>query len=539
MRRSSLIVGGIVLVVVIGLVTWFLTRGGQPTAGSSTPTVSITVSPTGVATRTGAAASPNPGILGGYTHLVVIVQENHSFDNLWGTWGKVGNDTVNGLKNVPQVAQDGTPLTCLPMNDANLTSPPLSVKCTDNDRGISSHFANAPFNLTDYVALDATTCPQGAPEGAGRSGGCTRDLVHRFYQTQYQINGGTMNRFVTGSDAIGLTMGMYETQKLPLYAYLHAAGAPNYVIADNFFGGAFGGSFLNHQLMIAGRAPIDTSGGASGGARSVLDSNGMVGSYPLYQATGPAQDGQLTPKCANGGNDYAQACGDFAINTMQPGSKPYVAGPRLPLIDDRQYPNIGDRMVAASVTWNWYSGGWDKAVAGNAGTYFEPAHQPFNYFRDYAEGGPHRDRLLDEKQFFTDVAAGTLPQVSFVKPYGDSNEHPGSASELEGNRHAVELLTAIMAGPQAKDTLVLLTYDEFGGSFDHVPVPKGDAFGPGPRIPAVFVSAGMTASGVDHTQYDLTSIPATIERAYGLDPLSGRDAAAKDFSRAVRIGGKG
>src|SRR4029077_14437990 len=86
-------------------------------------------------------------------------------------------------------------------------------------------------------------------------GGSTRDLVHRFYQEPYQINGGAQNRYVTGSDAVGLSMGVYNTQALPIYAYLHQSGHPDYAIADNFFQAAFGGSFLNHQWLAAARDP--------------------------------------------------------------------------------------------------------------------------------------------------------------------------------------------------------------------------------------------------------------------------------------------
>ena len=64
--------------------------------------------------------------------------------------------------------------------------------------------------------------PNGVLKGSGLPGGCTRDLVHRFYQEQYQLNGGRQNRYVTGSDAVGLTMGHYDTRELPIYEYLHA-----------------------------------------------------------------------------------------------------------------------------------------------------------------------------------------------------------------------------------------------------------------------------------------------------------------------------
>ena len=93
---------------------------------------------------------------------------------------------------------------------------------------------NEPFTIDDYIAADDKTCPapgvsapQRRPRRTPRAplpGGCTRDLVHRFYQEQYQINGGQQNRYVTGSDAVGLTMGHYDTKQLPIYQYLHSHG---------------------------------------------------------------------------------------------------------------------------------------------------------------------------------------------------------------------------------------------------------------------------------------------------------------------------
>ena len=126
--------------------------------------------------------------------------------------------------------------------------------------------------------------------------------MHRFYQEQYQLNGGLQNRYVTGSDAVGLTMGHYDTKQLPIYQYLHAAGAPNYVIADHFFQAAFGGSFLNHQYLVAARAPIDTDAGPGGphaGLHSVVDTNGFPNAgYPLYKPDhARSNDGQLTQAC--------------------------------------------------------------------------------------------------------------------------------------------------------------------------------------------------------------------------------------------------
>ena len=496
-----------------------------------------------------------PTLPGGYRHLVVIYEENHSFDNLYGLWGEVNGQHVDGLPDATtaqstQVAQDGSPYACLPQDDVNLTSPPLTSTCSDAAHGITaSHFGNRPFSIDDYIHPEDTTCPapgvfapNGVPRGSGEPGGCTRDIVHRFYQEQYQIDGGKQDRYTTGSDAIGLTQGHYDTTALPIYRYLHAPGAPKYVLADHFFQAAFGGSFLNHQWLIAARSPLDTNPTLVPGStanNSVLDVNGMPTSYSQYHATGPVVDGQLTQKCADPSvNDYARACGDFAVNTIQPQSAPHGGGAQLPLIDDATYPNIGDRLTQAGISWNWYSGGWDDAESGHPGPLFQYHHQPFNYFAAYAPGQPGRAHLQDETRFISAAKNGSLPTVSFVKPYGAENEHPGYASESQGSDHLVDLLKTIENGPQAGNTLVVVTYDEFGGQWDHVSPPKVDAWGPGTRIPALVISRSLKHSGVDHTTYDTTSILATIERSYGLQPLSSRDAEVNDLSHAVAVGGR-
>jgi len=513
-----------------------------------------------------ATARPKADTLpGGFKHLVVIYEENHSFDNLYGRWGRVNGQRVTGLGSAPlstkrQVAQDGSRYRCLLQVDLNLKAPsPLSSRCEDPARGVpESHFGNGPFKIDRYIRPKDRTCPEpgvSAPDGVlknspgARRGGCTRDLVHRFYQEQYQLHGGKQDRYVTGSDAVGLTMGTYATKRLPIYRYLHSRHAPHYVVADRFFQAAFGGSFLNHQFLIAARAPLDTSNGASTAANSVLDGNGMPTSYPLYKATrSDAVDGQLTRECADPAvNDPVRACGDFAVNTVQPFSPPFAAtGARIPLVDDRTYPNIGDRLSAARISWNWYAGGWNDAAAGHPGKLFQYHHQPFNYFANYAPGKPGRRHLKDESAFVSALARGRLPKVSFVKPYGAENEHPGYASEPNGSDHLVSLLKKISRSPQARSTLVVVTYDEFGGQWDHVPPPGPssrthgvhDAWGPGTRIPALVLSTSLRRSGVDHTVYDTTSVLATIERSFELAPLTSRDAAVHDLRHAVRVGGR-
>jgi len=532
-----------------------------------------------------ALALPSAAIAHGHGHghdskgvkrIVVIYEENHSFDNLYGGW-----EGVNGLGDADaahstQVNQAGTPYSCLLQNDANLATPPLSATCHDATTAtpFDSHFTNDPFRIDDFLAPTDTTCPppgdfskpNGFPKGAGLPGGCTRDLVHRFYQEQYQLDGGKQDRYTTGSDAVGLTQGYYDTTALPIYKYLHAPGHPRYAIADDFFQGAFGGSFLNHQWLIAAATP--TFPGAPADQHSVLDANGMPTSYPLYASPGTGlKDTAITAACGSSA-PTGLACGDFAINTIQPTYKPYSSPTALKL-PPQTAPTIGDRLSAKRVDWAWYSGGWSNAngdvgapgwtngdgtactdpntatgaVAPNCpDKLFQYHHQPFNYFASFAPGTAERKAHLRDEAEFEALAAGSkkhceLKPVSFIKPIGAENEHPGYASEHSGSSHLVELLTSIQNSRCAKGTMVIVTYDEFGGQWDHVSPPglggtRGphDEWGPGTRVPALVLSPKLHSDFVvDHTQYDTTSILATIEHRFGLKPLTSRDAAVNSM----------
>src|SRR5437773_2565541 len=269
-----------------------------------------------------ATAQAEPTGLGAINHIVVIYEENHSFDNLYGGWEGVNGLANANATNTTQIRQAGTPFLCLQQNDVNLTSPPQQADCVGE--AYSSHFTNQPFEIGAYIPSDARTCPQPgvfAPNGltpspANLPGGCTRDIVHRFYQEQYQLNNGQQNRYVTGSDAVGLTQGYYTSTTLPIYAYLHGDGAPHYAIADDFFQSAFGGSFLNHQWLIAAATP--TWPGIPSDQHSVVDDNGFPNaSYPLYTPTRGVIDKAGTQACGLDTTNTNVACGDFAVNTIQ------------------------------------------------------------------------------------------------------------------------------------------------------------------------------------------------------------------------------
>jgi acid phosphatase len=523
-----------------------------------------------------ATASAAPTGLGAVNHIVVIYEENHSFDNLYGGW-----EGVNGLGNATagntiQIRQAGTPFLCLQQNDVNLTSPPQPADCIGE--AYASHYPNRPFDIGESIPSDAHTCPQPgvfAPNGLTPSpsnlpGGCTKDIVHRFYQEQYQLNSGAQNRYVTGSDAVGLAMGYYNTRSLPIYQYLHSDGAPKYAIADDFFQSAFGGSFLNHQWLIAAATP--TWSDIPDAQHSIVDTNGMPNTYLQYTPTTAVLDRAGTQACGLPTTNPDVACGDYAVNTIQPAYQPFRGSPQLPA---QTGSTIGDRLTAAGVSWAWYSGGWsnadgdvnapgwtngntfgvcsdpDSSLNGSDSTtgkwycpnkVFQFHHQPFNYYANYAPGTPGRTHLQDEQAFISAAQSSrsdcNLPSVSFIKPIGLENEHPGYTSVGRGSDHLVQLLSMINKSACKRDTMVVVTYDEFGGQWDHVAPPgqggtagTHDIWGPGTRIPALIISPRLRGQFVvDNTQYDTTSILATIEHRYGLAALTSRDGAVNDFS---------
>jgi len=408
-------------------------------------------------------------------HVVVIYLENHSFDNLYGEF-----TGANGLANPAsptQVDLTGTAFATLPQ-------PPGTQ--------FPANLANAPFSIEQYVPANMNT----------------PDLVHRFYQEQVQIDGGKMDKFAAVSDAKGLVMGFYHTTNLPL-----AAEARQYTLCDNFFHAAFGGSFLNHIWLVAARSPVFPNAPAAVVAQ--LDANGLPTA---------GHDGFVTP-------DGYDVNTSFTVNQPHPATVPAAN-----LVPNQTFATIGDRLSAQGVSWVWYSGGWNDALAGTPDPLFQFHHQPFAYFANYADGTPAKaEHLRDEAEFIAAARAGKLPAVAFVKPLGEVNEHPGYTNVLSGEQHAEALINDIRNGPDWKSTAIIITYDENGGFWDHVAPPPVDRWGPGTRVPTLIISPFARSGFIDHTFYDTTSILAFLERRFGLDPLSDRDAGANDLTAAFQF----
>ena len=414
-------------------------------------------------------------------HIVVVYAENRSFDNLYGMF-----PGANGIANATssqytQVDNDGKPLPHLP--------PVWKGKTADT--AFPSDLPNRPFRI------DAP--PVNLPLSER-----TQDLIHKFYPQQEQINGGRNDRFVAVSDAGALTMGYYDGSKLPMWKW-----AQEYTLADNFFMGAFGDSFLNHFWLVCACTPRYDD--APGNLVAEEDAWGNM-----------LRDGAITPR-------------GEAVNDIEPRQSPHTPGadPRA-LLPPQTMPTIGDRLSEKGIEWAWFADGWDAALAGTVKPpFFRYEHQPFAYFAQYGDDtDARRQHLRDGSEFLAAIEHGTLPSVSFYKPNDLLDEHPGHADIASGDRHVAAILRRIEASPLWADSAIIVTWDENGGFWDHVAPPVVDRWGPGTRVPAIIVSPFAKKGSVDHTTYDTTSILRFIEVRYGLRPLAERDRKANDLRNA-------
>lgn len=489
-------------------------------------------------TSDSSAASADAARLNRIRNVVVIYAENHSFDNMYGLFPGANGISRATPGQKTQLDHDGTPLKELIVFGSNGKPDERFVR-----------LPNAPFRIDALPVNRPPTTIVPSP-------------VHNFYHNQEQINGGKNNMFAAISNVGGWVMGHYDGSQFKMWQW-----AKDYTLADNFFMGAFGGSYLNHQYLVCACAPRHDSAPATMRAR--LDANGKmekmpdspsanVGAVKLYSS---GLGGQVTPD-------------GYSVNTAQPSYQPsgispapdglrtlanplgvkigtYDSGEPVP---PQTATTIGDTLSAKGVSWAWYAQGFNRAVEdgmqapdqkrqviyhrGDGSPNFQPHHQPFNYFAQFAPGTANRaQHLRDGDDFLQAIDKGSLPAVSFYKPSGVDNQHPSYTDIMTGDAHISGLLDRLKASPQWKDMLVVVTYDENGGYWDHVPPPSGggwgDRFGPGSRIPTLLIGPSVKKGAIDSTPMDTTSILKFLTRRFGLQPLPGVREKMGDLTSAL------
>ncbi len=346
-------------------------------------------------------------------HFISVMQENHTFDNYFGTYPGV----------------DGIPAnTCMPVDPFD----PKNTQCIK------------PFHL---------------------AGGKSTDLDHSEAAYADQYDDGKMDGFVWALDQHrqdgSMTMGYYNDQELPYYWNL----ADQYTLFDRFFSSATDGSNSNHMFWVT--------------------------ASPMSTKEEHSPDGY----------------GDLQT--------------------------IFDRLQASGVSWKFYVQNYEPKLtyrtldqfAGNRAS--QVIWVPLLKFPRFIDDPALSSHIVNLDEYYTDLQNGTLPAVSYIVPSGAS-EHPPS-SLIAGQRFVQSLITALMQSKAWNSSALLLSYDDWGGWYDHVKPPVVDAYGDGFRVPALLVSPYAKQGYIDSTTLDFTSILKFIEDNWSVAPLTERDAKASNF----------
>jgi len=449
--------------------------------------------------------------------VIVIYAENRAFDNLFAHFPGADGIEQASQQSLQQRDRDGSILKELPPVWDGLTAKGVTPPVTQAE---SEHLPNGPFTVDSPQGFNVPITT------------VTHDLWHRFYQNQMQIDGGKNDMFVAWADSGAMPMSNWDGSKTEMWNV-----ASKYTLADNFFMGAFGGSFFNHQWLACACAPYypDADKSPAKPSISVVNADGvaltLADNSPKSALDGIPKfvsDGNLTP-------DF------YAVNTMQPAYQPSANAPapgadratadpaNATTLPPQTEPTIGDLLSLKHVSWAWYSGAWQYVLDhGNhkPAPDFQYHHQPYNYYLNFAPGTEARrehlrDGGLNGVSFIEAIDAGKLPQVSFYKPQGNLNEHSGYADIAAGDRHIADVVSHLEKSPQWPHMLVVVTYDENGGIWDHVKPPVADRWGPGTRIPTIIISPYAKRGFIDHTPYDTTSILRFITERFELPVLHG------------------
>jgi len=303
-----------------------------------------------------------------------------------------------------------------------------------------------------------------------------RDISHAFSAAVTAIDGGKMDKFdvIPGGNHNGdfLSYTQFMESDIPNYfAYARA-----FVLGDRMFSSLTGPSFPNHLYTI---------GAQSGGA-----------------INNPA-----------GGNWGCDAVAATRVQVMdQAGNLSTV----FPCFD---FQTIADTLQSAGFTWRYYA-----PNPGEAG-YIWSAMNGIRHIRETSLWGSN---VVHNTQFVTDAMAGNLPNVCWIVS-GPTSEHPPDSSCV-GENWTVQQINAVMQGPDWGSSAIFLTWDDFGGFYDHVPPPKVDNFGFGPRVPLLIISPFARQGLISHTQYEFSSLLKFAERRFNLNPLTARDTQANDMT---------
>ncbi len=414
-----------------------------------------------------ASAAPSSKI----QHLIFIIQENRSFDNFFGTY-----PGVNGLSNAPPCCPTSLVGTAAPMIapfHADVTSPVLIVgdelppgQMSPDSNDNLTLAAAASSNDVQPFLLPSLSIP---------------DINHAWQAAYKDWNGGQMNGFIVG-EKTNDTMGYHNRSDIPYYWDY----ANNFVLDDNFFSSLMGPSLPNHLYIASGSA-----------------GNGTLANPHNYDWIKNGTVNNNSPQCATD----VSICVDLSLT----------------------WASMAQSLSEHGMSWKWYSGAANVTQA----SYWDVL-PVFAYFQQHPD--VLKANEIGTQNFVTAAQTGTLPSVSWVIPGSkylpptapftnkpaipdcQTSDHPPSRPDC-GMDYVSYLLNAVMKGPEWQSTAIVLTWDDYGGFYDHVPPPLVGNDGEGFRVPTIVISPYAKHGYVDHTQYEFSSMLSLVESNFGLPSL--------------------
>jgi acid phosphatase len=512
-------------------------------------------------------------------HVIVIIGENHTFDNVFATYRPPGGQKIWNLRSEGIVTANGGPgpnfrkaaqltasdtgtYTLTPkitgayktLPQPNTTYVPTGcdgLPGNSPDTRFPATLPNGPYQITKYVPyLDDHTQYTG---GCELTGAYVGDPLHRFYQMWQQTAAYHGRLFTWVANTAGDDNG--ANPPAPIYQgglqtgfYNVATGdapverdlARHYAISDNYHQAVQGGTGANHIALGTGFAASyqDASGNAAAPpANQIENPNPKPGTNNNYTQDG--YSGGSYSACADSSAPGVHAIDKFLaalpykpFSNCQPGRyyllNNYNAGYNIdgtvntaPFTVPPQktdYPTIGDALSAHHISWGYFGEGYS---GGQVDASYCGICDPMQYASSIMTNPALRANVQHGLgDLLSEAAAGTLPTVSFLKP-GDADGHPAYSTLAAFEAFTAHAISAVQANTALwKSTAIFVTYDEGGGYYDSGYIQPVSFFGDGPRVPMIVVSPYAKRGAVDHTYTDHVSVLKFIEANWRLSPLS-------------------
>jgi phospholipase C len=544
-----------------------------------------------------AFAGPSTATKTPIKHVIIIVGENHTFDNLFGAYQPKHGQSIDNLLSKGIVKADGSPgprfhlgkqrigrdehvysATTFSIGDYTTLPQPYTTWADPSTTGLPQNvpdtrfpadLPNGPYQISKYVPYAAYT----------------GDPVHRFFQMWQDVDGGKNDKFVWVEETIGtgsngnpppsggfnpmegaISMGFYNMNPFtdahgnsqPGDAPYFKSLADTYAISDNYHQAIMGGTGANFQAIVTGDVAFFTDPVHLNGAPAVPYSNQIENPDPVHGTNNYyTQDGYSGGSYVNCSDPTAP--GVRAVNeelyrqgvrrsNCQPGhyylvnnynlywnqtsGNPLPLGPNSFTLPPQSIPTIADVMTAHGVSWKYYTGdrGTDPTVFATSVDgvplfyhYYCGICDPLTGYISIMTHPSEEAKLQSYGAFLNDVHNGTLPAVSFVRPFESLAGHPADSTTDLYELFLKDLVNQVQSNPSLwASTAIFITTDEGGGYYDSGYIQALDFFGDGTRIPFIAVSPYARKGYVDHTYYDHVSLVKFIEENWHLPRISHR-----------------